>query len=176
MIETRRLVLRWFRDDDLDAFSAVLRDPKTMAAWGGPYSAERATAELRHYLDHYERYGFGPYAALEGDVIVGDVGLQHLEGGPQVELLYRLSSSVWGRGLATEACDAVLNSGFGDLMLPEIVAVIAENNLASQHLAAKLGFIAGDLGTYYGHRLVRHHITADLHARSVAVRKPSRRN
>jgi RimJ/RimL family protein N-acetyltransferase len=46
-----------------------------------------------------------------------------------------------------------------------IPAVITEDNLASQRLAAKLGFIAGDVGTYHGDRLVRHHITADLHAR-----------
>ena len=147
-----------------------------MAAWGGPYSPEQGAEELRHYLDHYERYGFGPYAVFDDDVFVGDLGLQRLEGGPHVELLYRLSSLVWGHGLATEACDAVLNYGFINLMLPEVVAVIAEDNLASQRLAAKLGFIAGDLGTYYGHRLVRHHITADLHARSLAVREPSVRN
>jgi RimJ/RimL family protein N-acetyltransferase len=170
MIRTARLLLRPFREDDLETFTAVLQDPGAMIAWGGPYSGERAREELQHYLDHYQRHGFAPFAVVRDDLLIGDIGLQRLEDGPHVELLYRLTSTVWRHGLATEACDASLQYGFDALKLPEIVAVIGDTNLPSQRLAAKLGFVPGDLGTYWGQQLVLHRVTPDLHARSLQRR------
>lgn len=142
-----------------------------MAPWGGPYTPERAPAELRHYLGHDMRYGFAPFAVVENDALIGDMGLQRLEDGPRVELLYRLSSTVWRRGPATEASDAILDYGFSGLGLREIVAVIAEDNIRSQRLADRLGFIAGEPGAYYGQRLVLHRITPNLHAGSLKSRR-----
>jgi RimJ/RimL family protein N-acetyltransferase len=63
-----------------------------------------------------------------------------------------------------------LQYGFGALKLPEIVAVISGSNLPSQHLAAKLGFVPGKLGTYYGHRLVLHRSTPELHTQALRRR------
>ena len=171
LIRTPRLQLRTFQDADLEAFALVLADPGTMAPWGSPYGLERSAEELSYYLDHYERYGFAPLAIVHEGNLVGDMGLQHLEDGAEVELLYRLSSTVWRRGLGTEAGDAILDYGFTVLGLDEIVAVISENNIPSQRLATKLGFTSGEPGTYYGQRLVRHHITEELHTRSVQRRK-----
>jgi len=168
VIRTQRLVLRSFEPTDLGNFAAVLADERTMAAWGGPYDAGQAERELADYLDHEQRYGFAPFAVLLDGQLVGDLGLQHLEGGEAVELLYRLSSSVWRRGLAAEAGDATLEYAFSVLRLREVVAVIAEDNRASQRLAARLGFVAGEPGLYYGQRLVRHRVTPELHRRAAA--------
>lgn len=152
-------MMRAFRPDDRDAFARVLQNQQTMAAWGGVYSPEQVDAELRHYLDHHERYGYAPFAVWLGDELVGDIGLQRLEDGPDVELLYRLLPSAWGRGLGTEACQAALAFAFSALRLPHVLAVIGEENLASQRLAEKLGFVRDEVGTYYGQRLVRYHLT-----------------
>lgn len=170
MIPTARLLLRPFREDDLQAFTAILQDPGAMSAWGGPYGRDRAREELQHYLGHHQLHGFSPFAVVHGDELIGDVGLQRLEGGPRVELLYRLVAKAWGQGFGTEACDASLEYGFDALKLAEIVAVIGETNLPSQRLAAKLGFLSGELGTYYGQQLVLHQVTVELHARAVERR------
>ena len=88
--------------------SQVLADPDAMAPWGGPYDEVRAAHELDGYLSHARRHGFAPFAVMLGDRLIGDLGLQHLEDGPEVELIYRMLPSAWGLGLATEAGDAAL--------------------------------------------------------------------
>jgi [ribosomal protein S5]-alanine N-acetyltransferase len=170
VIQTRRLFLRSFEATDLAAFSAVLGDPTAMAAWGGPYGDARAERELAGYLEHAERHGFAPFAVLFDGQLIGDIGLQLLEGGPDVELLYRLVPSACGVGPATEAGDAALAHGFSVLGLSEILAVIAESNGRSVRLAERLGFVPGATGTYYGQSLVRHHVSPDLHARAARRR------
>ncbi len=106
---------------------------------------------------------------LDGELI-GDMGLQHLEGGEDVELVYRLLPGAWGRGLATESGDAALDYAFSVHGLREVVAVIAEDNGSSQRLAARLGFVRGRPGIYYGHQLVRYRVSPELHARATAGR------
>jgi [ribosomal protein S5]-alanine N-acetyltransferase len=170
VIRTRRLLLRGFQNTDLAAFSAVLSDPITMSVWGGPYGDERAERELAGYLEHAARHGFAPFAVMFRGQLIGDIGLQHLEGGPDVELLYRLLPSAWGRGLATEAGDAALMHAFSTLERSEVVAVIAESNGRSLRLADRLGFTRGAIGTYYGQSLVRHRVSPDLHARAARRR------
>ncbi len=66
-------MLRAFVPDDRDAFALVLQNEQTMAAWGGAYGAERVDMELRHYLEHDERYGFAPFAVWLGDQLIGEV-------------------------------------------------------------------------------------------------------
>jgi ribosomal-protein-alanine N-acetyltransferase len=173
VIETHRLVLRSFEPADAQAFAGVLADERTMAPWGGPYDIVAAEHELNNYIDHLTRYGFAPFAILLGGALVGDMGLQRLEGGEDIELVYRFSSSVWGRGLATEAGDAALGYSFSVLGLEEVVAVIAEDNRPSQRLAARLGFVPGALGIYYGKSLVRHRVTPQRHASALAARTPT---
>lgn len=136
-----------------------------MAPWGGPYDEVRAAHELDGYLSHARRHGFAPFAVMLGDRLIGDLGLQHLEDGPEVELIYRMLPSAWGLGLATEAGDAALSYAFFELRLSEVIAVIAEDNGPSLGLAGRLGFVRGLPGTYYGQSLVRHHVTPPQHAR-----------
>ncbi len=120
-----------------------------MGPWAGPYTRARAGGELEHYLRHRERHGYAPFAVWLGDQLIGDFGLQRLEEGPEVELLYRLLPEAWGQGLATEAGEACIDFAFTVLRVSEVVAVIGADNLASQRLAERLGFVRGELGTYY---------------------------
>ncbi len=154
MIATARLLLRPFEPGDLHAYAAVLRDERTMAGWGGPYDLDSAKLALGDILEHEAEHGYAPFAVLLDGELIGNAGLQLLEAGPDVELLYRLASSAWGRGLATEAARAALDHGFDTLGLDEIVAVIAPDNAASLQVAARLGFARGELGEYCGHALI----------------------
>jgi [ribosomal protein S5]-alanine N-acetyltransferase len=170
VLRTPRLLLRSFEPTDLAAFSAVLGDPSTMAAWGGPYGDAGAKRELAGYLEHEERHGFAPFAVMFEGRLIGDIGLQQLEDGPDVELLYRLLSSTWGLGLATEAGEAALRYAFSALGRSEVLAVIADGNVRSLRLAEHLGFVRDAAGVYYGQSLVRHHVTPQLHAEAAQWR------
>jgi RimJ/RimL family protein N-acetyltransferase len=58
---------------------------------------------------------------------------------PAVEIGWRLNKIFWGKGLATEAAEAVLRLGFLELGLSEIVSFTAEFNQPSIRVMQKIG-------------------------------------
>ena len=58
---------------------------------------------------------------------------------PAVEIGWRLSSTHWNQGYATEGAKAVLHYAFTSLNLPEVVSFTAVNNLASRRVMEKIG-------------------------------------
>jgi RimJ/RimL family protein N-acetyltransferase len=175
VIRTPRLCLRNFEPGDVEVFVASLTDPEAMGGPDGTRTEQQAKQELEEYLAHHRQHGFAPFAVLHEGQVVGDVGLQRLEGGEEVELRYRLLPSVGGQGFATEACDAALEYAFSDLGLDEVIAVISDDNASSQRVAERLGFERGASGIYYEQPLVRYRVTPELHARAVAAREDQRR-
>ncbi len=75
--------------------------------------------------------------AASGETI-GAAGLQHLEGGPEVEVGYRFLKEHWGQGYATESAQASIAYGFDEVGLDRIVAVALETNIASQARAREV--------------------------------------
>lgn len=75
----------------------------------------------------------------ENGELIGFCGLDHLWGGEEIEIGYWLAPDYWGKGLATEAAQAVLRYGFGRLGLLRIVAVAHPENQASIRVLEKLG-------------------------------------
>lgn len=61
------------------------------------------------------------------------------------EVWYKLHPDHWGRGLATEALQAVLNFGFHELKLHRIEAGCAVDNLASARVLEKAGMRRGGI-------------------------------
>lgn len=177
IIETARLLLRPKTPDDLDAMLALYEDPD-VAVWLGwglgeevdPVEAQR---RLDRNLEHERMHGFSMWAIVEresGDV-VGDCGLQHLDGGPEIEVGWGLLSSRWGRGYATEAARAALAFGFAELALERIVAVIRPENARSRRVAERLGMVEDGRGTYHGIEHNRY-VLARPEARASATQLP----
>ncbi len=81
---------------------------------------------------------------------------------PAVEVGWRLARADWDRGLATEAALVVLDYGFEQLGLDEIVSFTSTTNLRSQRVMEKLRMChdpADDFdhpGLPKGHYLRRH--------------------
>ena len=71
---------------------------------------------------------------------MGFVGLRPAEWAPgEIELLYGLHPTYWGRGLATEASLAVLRHGFEELGLKKVVAAADSPNDASRRVLERVG-------------------------------------
>jgi len=87
--------------------------------------------------------------AVSGETI-GAAGLQHLEGGPEVEVGYRFLKGHWGRGYATESARAAIGYGFDEIGLERIVAVALESNVASRRVLEKCGLQEIGLTHVYG--------------------------
>jgi len=171
-IETARLKLRPVTLDDAEELHEVYSDASTFRYIGAEPSAsiEETRERIARTMRHQEEHGISLWAVCErnGDRVVGDCGLQLLEGGPQVELGYRLAHGVRGRGLATEAGRACLVAGFDDLELERIVAVAAPDNIASRRVMKKLGMTLMGLGHHYGQETVLYAITRAQEAEASA--------
>jgi RimJ/RimL family protein N-acetyltransferase len=147
VIETPRLILRRWREEDVAPMAAVNADPEVMR-WirDGSVRDERQTREgIAGWERDWETEGFGLFA-LEVRAtgrLAGFTGLavpRFLpEVLPAVEIGWRLGRDHWGRGLATEAARAVAAFGFEERGLARIVSIAQVGNEASQRIMAKLG-------------------------------------
>ena len=146
MIETARLVLRPWRDEDRAAFAAINADPRVHDWLGGPISPEASDAMVDRINAAMEANGFSFWAAehaadgrLAGMIGLSRVAAGDLPVGPCVEIGWRLHPDFWGQGLASEGARAALDWGFGPGGLEEIVAFTARTNLASQAVMRRIG-------------------------------------
>ena len=151
-LTTQRLRLRALTPDDLaDLHDRVFSDPDV--TWDGTTSTlEETRASLDAKIRHVREHGFGMMAVtdLETGELYGFAGLQHMEGGPDVEIGYYLARRAWGRGLATELGHALMDMAFGELELRRVVAVVRPENTASQNVLAKLGLRRVGIERHYG--------------------------
>ena len=142
--ETDRLRLRRWRPEDLDPYARIVADREVMRFVGGVRSREEAARDLARVEDHWERHGFGLWAAelRSSGELIGFVGLSEPAFIPEligsVEVGWRLGRPWWGRGLATEGGRAALEAAFGELELDEICCIVHPENAASLRVAEKL--------------------------------------
>lgn len=75
----------------------------------------------------------------DGQPILGFVGFRPFFDPPQLQLLYGLLPTVWGKGFATEASRAVIHYGFTELNFRTVVAATDTPNQASIEVMRRLG-------------------------------------
>ncbi len=145
MIQTKRLILRGWRDDDAALHHAMCADPAVMAYLGSaPSLAESAAVVARQkaMLADYgacfwalERRGTGAFIGWCG-IKPGPVGTP-IEGKPEIG--WSLVQSEWGHGCAREAAEASLAWGWREMNLPTVWAITVPANTASRALMERLG-------------------------------------
>jgi RimJ/RimL family protein N-acetyltransferase len=143
-LNTERLLLRSFKPDDLDPFTEMVADKNVMqnATYDGtPMTRTQAWNWLCLMLGHWHMRGFGIWAVEEKDskALIGRIGLQFLDWFDDVELVWMLNKSAWGKGYAAEGARAAISFGLDTLDLLRIAAVIHQENEPSIHLAERLG-------------------------------------
>lgn len=147
MIETPRLRLRRWREDDIAPYAAMMADPRVTDWLAGRLTLAETAERIERQEASFEQNGFGRFAVEERAdcAFVGHCGLMQAHAAiplaPAVEAGWALVPTVWGRGYAVEAAKAVLADGFGRLGLAEIVAYTTTANLRSQAVMTRAGFI-----------------------------------
>jgi RimJ/RimL family protein N-acetyltransferase len=168
ILQTERLILRDWRDADLDAWAAMNVDPRVMEHFPKLLDREASDAIALRARDSWAQRGFGLLAVEIPGVtpFAGSVGLSvprfeaHFT--PCVEIGWRLAHEYWGQGYATEAARATMADGFARLGLDEIVAMTAVGNARSRHVMEKLGMTRTDADDFdhpmvpEGNRVRRH--------------------
>ena len=168
MIETQRLILRPWRDEDLEPFAALNADADVMRFFERPFTRTESDHSVERFNSHIETNGYGLWAAeLKHDAsFVGLLGIQNVGDdllfGPTVEIGWRLRKDVWGQGLAPEGAVGALQFAFADLKLPEVVSFTAVCNKPSRRVMEKIGMKTDAKEDFdhprvtAGHALARH--------------------
>jgi ribosomal-protein-alanine N-acetyltransferase len=143
-IETARLTLRGFRDEDVDPLFAIQGDREAMRFTHAASSRQDCAHWLRTFAALESTRGFAPWTVIlqtEARVIGwGGLSIDPFDPGWGIEVSYFFHPAYWGRGYATELVRATLQHGFGTLSLPAIGAFVRPANLASVRVLKKCGF------------------------------------
>ncbi|MBI5273725.1 MAG: GNAT family N-acetyltransferase [Chlamydiales bacterium] len=156
ILETKHLILRKFKEDDLDVLASILANKEVMHfSISGPLSRDQTREHLqKRILDHYEKYGFGLFAVVDkrDHQLIGFVGLitQNIDGEEKIELGYRLDPAYWGKGYATEAAMAVSDYAFNQLHIPQLISIIDPKNIRSLKVAERLGMYLWKKSVFHG--------------------------
>jgi RimJ/RimL family protein N-acetyltransferase len=143
-LSTERLILRGFREADLDAYATMSADPEVMrfiGADGKPRSRTEAWRGMATFMGEWALRGAGMWALEEkaSGRFVGRAGIINFEGWPEPELGYALARNAWGKGYAREAGRAALDWAFAHMRRERLVSFIRADNLSSKRTAAALG-------------------------------------
>jgi RimJ/RimL family protein N-acetyltransferase len=160
-----RVLLRGWRDVDLDAFAALNADPRVMEHFPKLPSRDETAAMMARMQAAIDARGWGNWALEVDGACIGFAGLSvpgfqaHFT--PCIEIGWRLTFDAWGHGYATEAAQLALAYGFDVVELPEIVSFTAATNGRSQRVMQRLAMrrrIEDDFDhpAMPGHRLQRH--------------------
>ena len=167
-ITTERLLLRQWRDADLEPFAELNADPEVMEHFPAPLTRAESDRFAASIAERIETDGFGLWAAeiLDTGGFVGFAGLlpvqfeSHFT--PAIEVGWRLARDHWGKGYATEGGKAAIGFGFDIVGLREIASLAVPANVRSLRVMERIG-MTHDLDDDFdhprfpeGHRLRRH--------------------
>lgn len=144
-LRTERLILRPWRDEDLEPFAAMNADPEVMRYFQSTLDRPASARLIDRIREHFAQHGFGPWAIEIPEVapFIGFTGLLVPDFDafftPCVEVLWRVAREHWGRGYAPEAAREAMRYGFEQAGLEEIVSYSVEGNRASRRVMEKLG-------------------------------------
>jgi [ribosomal protein S5]-alanine N-acetyltransferase len=140
---TPRLILRSFREEDVDAMAQLFANPDFMRFSLGVFTERKQTVAFIEKVIGWDRAGIPSQFAVvpkAEDAVIGYCGFYHHPELPgEVEIGYRLHPDYWNRGLITEAAHAVRDHAFADLKLPRVISLIHAENIPSRRVAEKNG-------------------------------------
>lgn len=138
-LETARLRLRKWREDDQESLHAFYSDPISQSIYGYDYSRDDIWRRIAFNLGHWQLRGFGTWALEEKatGTFAGYAGLWFPLGWGDVEVGYGLAAEHRGKGFATEAAICARDHGY-KIGIERLVSYILPTNAASQRVAERL--------------------------------------
>ncbi|MCR5671997.1 MAG: GNAT family N-acetyltransferase [Butyrivibrio sp.] len=146
ILETERLILRGWRDEDAFSLFKYASDKRVgpCAGWLPHTDEAYSRAVIRTILSGEETYAICLKGS--GDEPIGSIGFT-MDPSPErpmeegaAELGYWVAYPYWGKGIATEASFEMIRHGFYDLGLTRIYCAYFEGNERSRKVQEKCGF------------------------------------
>ncbi|MFB9676390.1 GNAT family N-acetyltransferase [Streptosporangium vulgare] len=144
-METERLIMRRWRDDDREPFAALNADPEVMEHFPAPLTRPQSDTMVDKIERSFDEQGYGLWAleVRETGRFIGFTGLmwQRFEAPftPALEVGWRLARHAWGHGYAIEAARRAVAEGFAVAGVDEIVSMTTVGNRRSRAVMERLG-------------------------------------
>jgi RimJ/RimL family protein N-acetyltransferase len=164
-METARLLLREWREEDIEPLARIYANPEVMK-YMPPMSHVATERQIDHFQESYQVEGVPMWAAVEkvSGRLIGRVGLARHADWPyadNTEVGWLLDRPYWGRGRATEGAVAALEYGFSQLGLSRIISITRPDNLASRRVMAKVGLTIQGTQSWRGFEQVWYALDSD---------------
>ena len=155
-LRTKRLRIRYFREEDLELYAPIVADAEVMRFVGGSQTKKEAAEYLAEMIELSSTLGLGRYAVerLEDGNLIGFCGFR--PAGEYIDFGYRFARSTWGLGIGFEAAAAVRKYGLEILKMKNMEAGAAVENQASIKILEKMGFSNREELTYEGVPAIRY--------------------
>lgn len=145
-LETERLILRSWREEDVAPFAGICADPVVMATLGPVLDMEGTRALVERECGYEAQWGHTFWVAerREDHRLIGKCGIVRGRIDPilgKLEIGWRLASDCWGHGYATEAARACVEWAFAHLEDDAVWAVTAAPNRGSRAVMGRLGMV-----------------------------------
>jgi RimJ/RimL family protein N-acetyltransferase len=141
--ETERLILRSFREEDVDAMADLFSNPDFMRFSLGVFTERDQTVRFIEKVMSWDRAAMPSLFAVvprNEEAVIGYCGFHHqIEVPGEIEIGYRLHPGYWNRGLITEAACTVRDHAFVNLKLPRVISLVHPDNIPSRRVAEKIG-------------------------------------
>lgn len=153
-IETERLILRDWKEEDKPHFARMNADPVIMEYFPRRLDEKDSNHLVEKFQKHFNKHGYGPFAAelKETGEFMGFIGLHNVEFKssftPATEIAWRLDYGHWGKGYATEGAQAALDYALKDMKLKEVVAFAVHDNIRAIKIMEKIGMMRDPDGDF----------------------------
>jgi len=161
VLETPRLILRPFREEDVALLAPLMGDADFMRFSLGVYTHEQTAAFVEKLLGWQRANKPSLFAVIlrsaksqteDSGTLLGYCGFyhQHIDSIDEMEIGYRIHPDYWNKGIGTEAASTVRDHAFRDLTLPRVISLISPENIPSRRVAEKIGMTFEKLTIHRG--------------------------
>jgi len=148
MLESERLILRNYKESDLEDYWEYVTNPKIGPACGWPPYTDKSLAfeRLKYETTKPNQFAivYKPDNKVIGSIELMDYNPERYESIEVVngakEIGFLLSEKYWGKGIMPEALKLVMEYAFNTLNVPVIVMSHSDANIQSGRVQEKLGF------------------------------------
>ena len=145
--QTKRITIREYLPEDMDTLIDHLFDER-VALYIPKRTREERIVIFENGLKHYETtktHGMWGIFDKDTNELIGSCLLRpYNDASDTLEIGYTILPKYWKQGFATEMIAALVEYGFIEDRIRQLVAVTELPNIASQRVLEKNGFVRGD--------------------------------
>ncbi|MDE6668916.1 MAG: GNAT family N-acetyltransferase [Muribaculaceae bacterium] len=144
-IETERLILRSWKNEDRAFFAEMNRNEHVMKYFPKLLSTEESDSFVNRIIAEFEKFGYGLYAVETKDTgdFIGYVGFHRFNFeapfSPNWEIGWRISDRFWHKGYATEAAQACIKYAQENKLFDRLFSFTAIQNIPSENVMKRIG-------------------------------------